>query len=133
VRSIYAAWEQGDYSSMEWAHPDIEFVAADGPAPGSWTGLAGLEEGARGFLSAWEEYRIAAVEYHELDGGRVLVVHDVSGRGKTSGLELGQMSLKAANLFHVRGDKVVRLVAYFKCERALADLGLASQTSSPRP
>jgi hypothetical protein len=41
VRSIIDAWERGDYSSAEWAHPEIEFVWADGPDPSVRTGLPG--------------------------------------------------------------------------------------------
>jgi len=40
VRSLYVAFEEGDYSSVEWVDSEIEFVIADGPAPGS----LGLEE-----------------------------------------------------------------------------------------
>jgi hypothetical protein len=36
VRSLYADWERGDYTSSEWAHPEIEWVIVDGPDPGIW-------------------------------------------------------------------------------------------------
>src|ERR1700693_1457999 len=102
VRSIYVAWERGDFSSAEWAHPDIEYVLADGPAPFSRTGLAGLAEGWRAFLSAWEDFRVENVEYRQRDGERVLMLDLLSGRGKTSGVELGRMQAKGASLFHIR-------------------------------
>ena len=124
VRSIYADWECGDFNSAEWAHPEIEFVRADGPSPASSTGLAGMAEGMRGILNVWEEYRIEAEEYRELDGERILVYVRNRGRGKTSGLELEQMRTKAANLFHVRDGKVTRIVHYFDRESAFVDLGL---------
>ncbi len=129
VRSIYADWERGEYSSVEWADPEIERVFADGPAPGSWKGR--LPEGWRDFLSAWEELRMEADEYRELDDERVLVVHHYSGRGKTSGLELGQMREKGANLFHMRDGRVVTLVFYWDRDLAFADLGLAPEADSP--
>jgi hypothetical protein len=132
VRSIYPAWKRGDFSSAEWAHPEIEFMFIGGPTPGSWKGLAGMAEGFRDFVSAWEGFRVEADEYRELDDERVLVLSHFSGRGKTSGLELGQMRTKGAELFQVRGGKVVKFVIHWQRERALTDLGLASETGSSR-
>jgi hypothetical protein len=80
VRSIFAPWECGDWSSAEWAHPEIEFVIADGPEPGSGTGLAGIAQGTRGLLGAWEDLRVVAEEYRELGDERVLVLAHRSGR-----------------------------------------------------
>ncbi len=124
VRSIVAAWERGDFSSAEWAHPGIGFVNADGPTPGSWTGVAAMAEAWREGLRAFEELRVEADECRALDDERVLVLMHFSGRGKASGLELGDIQMKGANLFHVRDGKVTRLVTYWDRERAFADLGL---------
>jgi hypothetical protein len=105
VRSIMAPWDRGDYSSAEWAHPEIELVIVDGPAPGRWTGLAGLAEGFGEVLNAWEDFRVQADEYRELDGARVVVLSHRGGRGKTSGLELGQTRAKGASLWRVREER----------------------------
>lgn len=131
VRSIYAAWSLGDYSSVEWAHPDIEFVIADGPEPGSWKGIANMAETWRSFVSTWEDWRVEVDESRELDDERVLVLLHNSGRGKTRGLKVGFGRTRSANLFHIRSGKVTRLVIYFNSQRALADLGLATGARSP--
>jgi hypothetical protein len=60
----------------------------------------------------------------------VLVLQHYSARGRTSGVEVGPLMARGANLFHVRGGKVTRLVCYFEREQALAELGLSSEASS---
>ena len=136
MRSLYAAWERGDFGGAEWADSEIEYGFADGPSPGSWSGVAGMAEGFRAWSSAWEEFRVEAEEFRELDSERVLVLTRRSGRGKTSGVDLAQLRSKAArqgaDLFHIRGGKVTKLVVYFDRERAFADLGLSLDPGSPR-
>ena len=62
ARSICTAWARGDYSSVVWADPEINWVFADGPSPGVWTGLTGLAEGSREFLGAWDDLHVHADE-----------------------------------------------------------------------
>jgi ketosteroid isomerase-like protein len=133
VRSLFQAWwERGDYSSVEWAHPEIEFSVVDGPSPGAWTGVAGMIEGYRELMNAWEEYRAEPREYRELDGGRVLVLFQLGGRGRTSGLDLGQVRPHAAGVFEVRDGKIGRVALYWDRRRALADLGLGPERDEER-
>ena len=125
VRSIYAAWGRGDYTSTDWQHPEIEFMMADGPNPGRWIGAAGIAKGWGDFLSAWKDFRHAADAYRALDVERVLVLFHFSGRGKTSGLEIEQAGSEAAGLFYIRHGKVTRIVLYFDRDAALEAVGLS--------
>jgi len=125
VRSINAAHERGDFSSADWAHPEIEYVIADGPSPGRWTGADRMAERFRGNLSGWKDFRIEADEYRELDDERVLVLTRSSAHGKAGGVVVGQMRAKGAAVYHVNGGKVTKLVYYWDRDRALADVGLA--------
>ena len=121
VRSICSAWERGDYSSAEWAHPDIEFVIADGPTPGRWQGLAGMAEGWRTWLGTWEDFRQDVQEVREVEDDVVIVLFRGYGRGKATGVDLAQLRHTSAGVFHLRDGKVTRFEVYFDRERALAD------------
>jgi ketosteroid isomerase-like protein len=122
VRSIYVDWEQGHLFNQDtWAHPDIEFEERDGPEPTHLKGIEALKENFRGFMDAWDGWRVEAEAYRELDEERVLVFARVSARGNASELSIGQ---PRAAVYHLRDGRVVRYVVYWDRARALADLGL---------
>jgi hypothetical protein len=129
VRSIYAAWECGDFGSAEWADPQVEYTHDEfGALVGqTWTGLAGMAEGARSHIEVFDQTRIEAEEYRELDEHRVLVLDRRSGTFKHSGIEFGRsggIPRTGAHLFHISKGKVTSLLTYWDRDRALADLGL---------
>jgi ketosteroid isomerase-like protein len=123
VRSIYADWERGDFSRSDWAHPEINFVLADGPEPGSWTGVTAMGRAWAGRLSAFDDYRTAAYDYREIDDARILASVRHRGRGRSSGIDVADVGHPAA-LFHIHDGRVTRLVVYIDPAGALADLGL---------
>ena len=133
VKPIYAAWEQGDFSSSDWADPEIEFVAMDGTSPGKAKGKAEMAVSWREILNAWDDFRTIAEEYRELDDERILVFTRNTGRGKASSLELADVEPRGANLLHIRDGKVTRLAAWWNRDRALSDLGLATETDASSP
>ena len=126
VRSICAAWGRGDCGETHWVDPGIDcrFIG-DTPAAGASKGLDGMRTAWREWLSAWQDFQVEAEEYRELDDERVLVVQRFAGRGKTSGLEIGQVWTKAASVFRIREGKVTELLLYTDHRRALADLRLS--------
>src|SRR5450755_634139 len=127
VRSICAEWERDSYSSLDWAHPEIEFVIEDIPGSGSWRGVPAMVAAWRDFLEAWEGHLIEVDEYRELDADRVLTLGAFKARGKASGVDVEQLRTTGANVFYLRDGKVIKFVIYFDRGHALADLGLAPE------
>jgi ketosteroid isomerase-like protein len=123
VRSIYAGWGRGDFASVEWADPAIEFSYADGPEPGRWSGLDAMSRHYGNWLSGFEGFRAEPEEYVVVDDHRILVLVRNSGRGKASGVEFEQRTV--ANFFEIHDNLVTRLILYWDRGQALADLGLA--------
>lgn len=122
MRSIYADWERGNYNSVEWADPEIEFVQVGETDRPSARGLAAMAEAWREWLEAWDNFRAGAEGYRDL-GDSVLVLN-FSAVGKTSGLEVGRVQTPGASMFDIREGKVTRLVIYGNRDQAFSDLGL---------
>jgi ketosteroid isomerase-like protein len=125
VKGIYAAWDRGDFTHVDWAHPEIEYEIIGGPLTGSSVGLARMAQRWRSFLGAWTDFGTQVDEFRELDDERVLVLHRFFGRGRQSGVEVGPTQSRGACVFHVRGGRVARLVLFSSREDAVVELGLA--------
>jgi ketosteroid isomerase-like protein len=132
VRSIFADWERGDFGSADWAHPQIRLEVVGGTSEANFSGLTEMAAGFRGFVTAWEEYRVEADEIRALDDARVLALTHDAGRGKASGLEIAPIGSARAFVFDIVEYKVTKLVVYWDRDRALADLGLSPKLGPPR-
>jgi ketosteroid isomerase-like protein len=130
VKSLFTSWERGDFSSSDWADPEIELVFADGPTPASARGLPGMRELWSSMLDAWVDLRAVPEEFHELDENRVLVFLRNEGHGRSSGIDVQAISVRSANLFEIRGGKVTKLVAYWDREVAIEEVGFSPGSGS---
>ena len=132
VRAVYDQWERGDFSSAEWADPDIELVMGDGPTPGTWKGRAAMSSAWREALSAFDGLSAEAEEIRELDSTRVLVLTtNRTGRGKASKVELGSMRTRGANVFEIRDGLVTRLTLYWDRARCPEITEVAGAADEP--
>jgi hypothetical protein len=85
VRSIFAAWGQGDLNSSGWADPEIEFAFAGGPDPTTGTGVPAMAESFRRPCPA----RGARVrDGDRCAGGRALLTSSCAGEPAGAGFEL---------------------------------------------
>ena len=65
VKSIYAQWEKGDFSSAGWADPEIEFAMHGGLNAGEWKGIEAMTDVWTTMLRAWVDLRAIPEELRE--------------------------------------------------------------------
>lgn len=122
IDGIYDDWGRGDFSRIDWASQDFELVLADGPTAGSAKGLEAAGRLWGQHLTAFEDFRTLVEEIEVIGEDCVLILTTNTGRGKTSGMEVGRIATQGANVLHLRDGKVTKLVAYWDRERARAEL-----------
>ena len=120
VRLISAEWARGDYASVDWAHPAIELVGADGAVS---RGIDQVAKAWTAFLEAWDHFATVAEEIVDADDDRVLAWVQFQGRGRGSGAPVADFS--GAQVFTFRDRKVIRLELFTSRAKALEAAGLS--------
>jgi len=122
VRKVYEHWGRGDFANADFFDPEIEFARfGSGDLDGKWRGLDGMWGAVAEYLMAWEDMRMNAERFIDVDDDRVLVLDLQTARGKSSSVvvehELGW-------LFTLRDGKIVGLTGYWDRAEAMRAAGL---------
>ena len=121
LETLYVHWGRGDFTRVDLFAPDLEFAySSDFPDPAVFRGIEGLAQGWAGWLREWDDVKVAAEGFIDLDP-LVLVDIILSGTGKGSGATLRE---PAANLWTFRDGKAVRIEAFSSMSSARRAAGL---------
>lgn len=119
VKGIYAAWERGDFSSVDWADPEIEY-SVPGPE-GAERGIEAMSRSWREWLRVFKGFSVVPEEFHDA-GDQVVVIQKFAGEGRGSGISVEH--LPGAAVLTLRDGNVVRFRGYVDPDAALADAGV---------
>jgi ketosteroid isomerase-like protein len=88
LRSIFAAWERGDFASgIAPLAADIRYSAAQPEGQAIASGRVEMARFLRDFLASWDRYWIELHDLQEVAPERFLASATQCGRGKDSGAE----------------------------------------------
>jgi ketosteroid isomerase-like protein len=119
VRSIYADWERGDFSRIDWADADIEWQL---PNERPVRGVAAMARQWAEWMGAWDDIALSPESFHDR-GDRVVGVHSFRAQGKRSGIPADNFLV--ACVFTLRDGKVVSLILYSNKAAAIEAAGLS--------
>jgi ketosteroid isomerase-like protein len=117
VRAIYEAWGAGR-SASAFIDPDVEYVnPPDAVEPGVRIGRRAFAE----IRSTYEDVRVEPLEYIDTEGDDVIVIAQITGRGRISGLAI---DWRQGYIWTIRDGQGVRFRWFNQPDDALAAAGL---------
>jgi ketosteroid isomerase-like protein len=121
LRSLFADWEQGEFSrGVELYADDMYFTTVEPEGQYDGHGPAGVRRWMQRFLGAWQFYSVRVDEIEDLGGGRYHGAGEQYARGRESGTETRYPAHVGAR---VEDGKIKQLVFSFTREDTLARLG----------
>jgi ketosteroid isomerase-like protein len=120
VKAIFGEWERGDFSSVDWADPEIEF-SIPGPDSNVHRGIESMGRAWAEWLGAFDEFSVVAEDFHDA-GDKVMVEQVFRGKGKGSGIPVNE--IPGATVLTLRHGKVTRFEGHTTLEAALDSAGL---------
>jgi ketosteroid isomerase-like protein len=122
VRAAYAAWNGRDLdAALASAHPEIE-VVQDTKIPGAIaaTGRDQFRAWLESFYGIWDSFEVTPKDVRQV-GDRVLVVAQISARGKVSGIPV---DVQVGHVLTLRDGQTVRWESYASPGEAREAVGL---------
>jgi ketosteroid isomerase-like protein len=120
VKEIYSAWERGNFSSVEWADPEIEFLIP-GVDQSAQRGIDAMAHAWAEWLRAFSDFSVEARGLIDA-GDKVVVEQAFHGRGQGSGIPLEMVP--GAAVLTLRDGKVVRFHGTRTLEEAREEAGI---------
>jgi ketosteroid isomerase-like protein len=125
MRRMYTTFAQGGSSAIptELIAPDFELALFPAFPSGPFQGQQGIVDFAREFDAMFEEYRLEAEEFLDIDDCVAVLVR-FRGRGKGGGVPVDE---RIAHVWTLRGGKLARAAFYSDPAEALKAVGLSEQ------
>ena len=121
LEALYARWARGDFTSAEFFADDIVWVPQGFDVDGEFHGVRAMAEQWRGYLAAWSQFQVKAVEVIPASPGRYVVIQLFRGKGKSSG---AVTEGRTAVVLTMRDDKIARMEGYWEVDDALRAAGV---------
>ena len=124
LKQVYEPWAEGDFRDTSIFAPDLVYERSGTGGigiTGRWRGPEAIGGTVRDWLEVWEDYRIVAEGYRQLDDGRVVVDTRRTGRLRSSDFQFDRLG---ADVWTFDGGKAVEIVSHWDREEAYRAVGL---------